>query len=156
MENLQKNRTGYLHRESNLGGAKIVDQPANDNEELAMKNPRRAVLLALGTTIFVLVIYLLAVQTFRSLGPRYPESRTPHQSGQLDKALIGSWKVISIVAGGKQLVSDQHEEIFFNFTDGRLLVKTGIHEEIAEETYEVDPFKHPKSIDLSLKSRITL
>jgi uncharacterized protein (TIGR03067 family) len=87
---------------------------------------------------------MLALCLLGQVVAQTPEERRKHE----DTKLAGDWRVVSVAIDGKKLAADEVPNLSLTFKNGQYAARMG-KEKPQEGTYQIDPGKSPKTIDIT-------
>ena len=87
---------------------------------------------------------MLAVALLGRVAAQTPEQRRQHE----EEKLAGVWRVIGVEVDGRTLAKEEIPNLRLTFRKGQYKVQLG-SEKPQEGTYQIDPGKSPKTMDIA-------
>lgn len=88
-----------------------------------------------------LLLFPLAAHAFQSAADRLKRE---------EEKLAGTWRVVSVEAGGQAVPQNQFRGLKMTFNSGKFTAQSGAGDK-QEGTYKLDPSQGPKQIDIARK-----
>jgi uncharacterized protein (TIGR03067 family) len=106
--------------------------------------------------LIILVLWRV-ISSNSPVGQSELESTHEDRIGQEKQLLKGSWKGLWGEFEGKKVEFQKGQEVIYVFDENKLVIKAtdGEGEQSYEESYEIDPTRHPKTIDMTVTARVS-